>query len=60
MTNRKKRPIKPGRLPPHRGQMPEVPTVTDHAPAKAEPPIDETNDAADDETIRRMVEAAYT
>ena len=60
MTNRKKRPIKPSRPPPRRGQMPEVPTVTDHAPAQAEPPTDETNDAADGETIRRMVEASYT
>jgi hypothetical protein len=56
MTNRKKRPIKPVRLPPRRDQMPEVPTVTDRAPAKAEPPIDE----ASDEEIRRMIEAAYT
>ncbi len=60
MTNRKKRPIKPGRLPPRRGQVPQVPTVTDRPPAQAEPPIDETKDAADDEAIRRMVEAAYT
>jgi hypothetical protein len=60
MTNRKKRPIKPDRMPPRRGQMPEVPTVTDRAPVQAEPPIDEGNDAANEEEIRRMIEAAYT
>jgi hypothetical protein len=40
--------------------MPEVPTVTDHAPAPVEPLTDAANDAADDEKIRRMIEAAYT
>jgi hypothetical protein len=60
MTNRKKRPAKPIHRPPHRGQMPEVPTVTDRALMQAEPPIDEASDAANDEGIRRMIEAAYT
>jgi hypothetical protein len=60
MTNLRKRPIKPGRLSPRRGQMPEVPTAADRAPAQAESPIDEMNDTVDDETVRRMVEAAYT
>jgi hypothetical protein len=40
--------------------MPEVSTVTDRAPVQAEPSTGEASDAANDEEIRRMIEAAYT
>jgi hypothetical protein len=53
MTDRKKRPIKPVRAP-RRGSVPDVPTVTNETPAPQ--PAEE----ADDEAIRRMLEAAYT
>jgi len=60
MANRKKRPIKAVRPPPRRGPIPEVPTVADRNAAQTEPPADDSKDAADDEVIRRMIEAAYT
>jgi hypothetical protein len=60
MTNRKKRPIKAVRPPPRRGPIPDVPTVADRGPAQTKPSVDDSKDAADDEVIRRMIEAAYT
>ncbi|HET6609260.1 MAG TPA: hypothetical protein VFG62_21485 [Rhodopila sp.] len=60
MTNRKKRPIKADRPPPRRGPIPEVPTVADGGSAQTKPPADDSQDTAEDEAIRRMIEAAYT